>query len=129
MFEIPTGVTVIWRRPRVDLPAATNGVNKIWIDPALSQDEIRCALAHEIVHLLNGHVGHQPEAIEQRVRHEVARRLITIASLRAAAAWAHSRADLRDELHVTDMVLLDRLACITDQELMILQGATSHMHP
>ncbi|RAX50902.1 ImmA/IrrE family metallo-endopeptidase [Arthrobacter sp. AQ5-05] len=126
MLEIPPGVRVIWRRPRPDIPAATNGTDKVWVDPALSQTEIRCSLAHELVHLERGHVGHQPPAIEKEVRYEASRRLISITQLRAAAAWAQSRADLRDELHVTDMVLLDRLSCITDDELLILQHATSH---
>lgn len=128
MFEIPTGVRVVWRRPRPDLPAASNGVDRIWIDPAHSQAEVRCMLAHELLHLERKHVGHQPPAIEAEVRFEVARRLIEIDHLRAAAAWASSRADLRDELHVTDMVLLDRLTCITDSELAQLQDATSHHH-
>lgn len=129
MFEIPAGVTVVWRRPRADLPAATNGVDRIWIDPDWSQVEIRCGLAHEIVHLEHRHQGHQPQSVERQVRYETARRLISIEDLRAAAAWAHSRADLRDELHVTDMVLLDRLSCITDDELLMLQNATSHHQP
>lgn len=128
MFDIPPGVRVIWARPRPDLPAASNGADRIWIDPAHTQAEIRCMLAHELLHLEHKHVGHQPPAVEMEIRFEVARRLITIEQLRVAAAWASSRTELRDELHVTDMVLLDRLTCITDTELAQLRDATSHQH-
>ncbi|MFF5791086.1 ImmA/IrrE family metallo-endopeptidase [Paeniglutamicibacter sp. NPDC012692] len=126
MFEIPPGVSIVWRRPGPNSPAATNGVDKIWIDPALSQAEIRCGIAHEIVHLEHRHQGHQPPAIERSVRYETARRLIAIEDLRAAVAWAQSPADLRDELGVTNMVLLDRLNCVTDDELLLLEHAASH---
>ncbi|MGL3805888.1 ImmA/IrrE family metallo-endopeptidase [Paeniglutamicibacter sp. R2-26] len=128
MFEIPGGVRVIWKRPRPDLVAASNGVDRIWICPSLNQVEMRCALAHEVLHLENRHVGCQPPAVEQAVRDEVARRLIPIDLLCTAAAWTRSRVELCEELHITDLVLLDRLRTLTDAELAQLREATAHDH-
>lgn len=129
VFAIPGDVRVVWRRPRPDLVAASNGVDRIWVDPALNQDELRCALAHEVLHLENRHVGCQPPAVEQSIRDEVARRLIPVELLCEAAAWTRSRTELCEELRVTDLVLLDRLRSLTDDELARLREATAHDHP
>lgn len=129
MFKMLGDVRVVWRRPRHDLLAASNGVDRVWIDPLLNDDEIRCALAHELLHLEEKHVGCQTPAVEQRVRDEVARRLIPIEELCAAAAWTRSRTELCEELRVTDLVLLDRLRTLTDEELAQLREATAHDHP
>lgn len=109
--------------------AATNGVDRIWLDPRLNTVETRCALAHELEHLQQGHQGCQPPAVEQRVRSLAARNLIPIRALCAAAAWTRSRVELAEELRVTDLVLLDRLRSLTDDELAQLREATSHDHP
>jgi hypothetical protein len=99
------------------------------MDPRLNDVESRCALAHELYHVEQRHVGCQPPCVEQRVRDEVARRLIPIDMLCAAAAWTRSRIELCEELRVTDLVLLDRLRSLTYDELAQLREATSHDHP
>lgn len=129
MLKMLGDVRVVWRRPRPDLLAASNGVDRVWLDPRLNEVETRCALAHEVYHLELRHVGCQPPAVELQVRAGVARRLITIDALCAAAAWTRSRVELCEELRVTDLVLLDRLESLTDGELASLREATSHDHP
>lgn len=114
-------IVVDWARPHPALPAATDGVAVIWMDPRLTQVERRCVLTHELVHIEQGHRGCQPRAIERAVRAEAARRLITLEQLQHAMPWALSVGELADELWVTEMVLLDRLEGLTHAERRTLR--------
>lgn len=120
-----THIIVIWKRPAPDVPAATDGERRIWIDPGLSQRERRCTLTHELVHLGLRHRGCQPPGVERRVREAAARRLIAWERLVAEVAWARSLGELADELWVTEEVLADRLASLSPGELRHLESLRS----
>ncbi|MDY6054378.1 ImmA/IrrE family metallo-endopeptidase [Micrococcus sp.] len=111
-----THVVVVWARPHPAAPGATDGATRIWLDPRMSQVERRCVLAHELVHLEHGHRGCQPPAVENRVRAETARLLVTAEDLLAALPWALSLEELADELWVTPLVAADRLLALTPDE-------------
>lgn len=97
-------------------PGRTDGLRVIWLDSRLQQDERRCALTHELVHIEHGHDGCQCRRAENTVRIETARRLITIDDLCRHAAWARSSQELAEELWVTPDVLIDRLQSLTPDE-------------
>lgn len=109
-------VRVHWVRPHPLIPAATDGVERIWIDPRANQIERRCLLAHELIHLELSHRGCQPSAVERLVRAEAAHRLVTTDVLMAHLPWARSSFELAEELSVTELVLKDRLATLTASE-------------
>lgn len=97
-------------------PGRTDGLRVIWLDNRLQQDERRCTLMHELIHLERGHAGCQPPRIEYGVRAETARRLIAIEALCKHAAWASGIHELAEELWVTPEVATDRLQTLTPQE-------------
>lgn len=111
-----THVIVVWARPHPALPAATNGLDVVWLDPRLTQVERRCVLAHELIHIEHSHHGCQPRAVEHAVRAETARRLVSLEDLLAAVPWSEHLEVLADELWVTPAVLTDRLAGLTPAE-------------
>ncbi|GAB3041893.1 ImmA/IrrE family metallo-endopeptidase [Sediminivirga luteola] len=113
---MPPRVTIHWQHLPDDLRGATDGRERIWIDPRLTLVEQRCTLVHELVHLEWGHYGCQPAWSEARVRRETARRLITLPALYEAATWAYSAAEAAAELQVTEDVLHDRLAALDARE-------------
>lgn len=118
-------VRVSW----VDLPMGTlgrtNGVDHIEIAHDLLQVERRCALTHELQHMVMGHRGHQPPAVELTVRVIVARRLIPFPALLNAYRWAgHNLHDMAEELWVTEDVLADRLNYLRAGE----RDALTHGH-
>ncbi|WP_442864713.1 hypothetical protein [Arthrobacter sp. HY1533] len=86
------------------------------MDNRLQQDERRCAVTHELVHLERGHDGCQEPSIEYEVCTEAARRLIPIDTHCAHAAWATSDHELAEELWVTPQVVTDRLQSLTPEE-------------
>lgn len=110
-------VTISFVRMPDGAPGRTDGIRTIWLDNRLQQDERRCALVHELVHLERGHVGCQAPAVEHQVRIETARRLIPINDLCQHAAWANSIYDLAQDLWVTPEVATDRLQSLTPLEM------------
>lgn len=67
--------------------------------PAVAQ---RCVLAHEYVHALYGHDGHQDAAVERRVTRDAARLLISSADYRLAERMYEGDVWLvAEELNVT----------------------------
>lgn len=109
-------VPIIWQRPHPRTPSGVDRTGNLWVDPRLSRAELRCALAHETVHLERGHVGCQPPAVELDVREQAARSLIPIDDLVAHARWAHSIQELAAELDVIVQVLEDRIRTLTQGE-------------
>ena len=104
-----------------DLPfgihAQTNGINHIWLRHNLLQVERRCALQHELEHILRGHRGHQPPAVELEVRLAVARKLIPFDDLMDARRWAcDNYLEMADALNVTPRVLCDRISYLKGEE-------------
>lgn len=97
-------------------PGRTDGLRVIWLDNRLHQDQRRCTLTHELVHIELGHAGCQPPRIEYEVRAETARRLIPIDALCKHAAWAANVHDLAEDLWVTPEVVTDRLQSLTPAE-------------
>lgn len=102
------------------VPGRTNGVDIIWMDKRLDQVERRCTLTHELIHIEQQHVGCQPEAIEEWVRAEAARRLIPIEDLATALTWSTSPLEVADDLWVTPSVLTDRLATLSTSDAATL---------
>ena len=115
-----THVVVEWRRPHHGTPGATDGASRIWLDPRMSQAERRSVLTHELVHVMHGHRGCQPPAVERAVRAEAARLLVSTEDLLAALPWAMSLEELADELWVTPLVAADRLQTLTPEEAAAL---------
>ena len=117
-------VVVSWRD---DLPigmhAATNGVDRIWLRKGLLQVERRCALAHELVHVDQGHTCGQSEKIELQVEKITARWLIDFDELIDSAKWARTIHEWADELWVTRDVLFTRLKHLDPAELAIAKTA------
>lgn len=97
-------------------PGRTDGLRVIWLDSRLQQDQRRCTLTHELVHMERGHDGCQERTIEYEVRAETARRLIPIDELCRHAAWSSSIDELADDLWVTPEVVTDRFQSLTLQE-------------
>lgn len=114
-------MAVEWVGPHPAAPAATNGVDFIWVDPRLNQVERRCVLTHELVHLEHEHLGWQPPTVEISVRQEAARRLIAREESTAALPWTRDCDELADELWVIHMVLADRFAGLSHHERTLLQ--------
>lgn len=104
------------------ISGATNGVDRIYLDPRLLQVERRCTLTHELVHIDRQHTRCQPLTIERQVRHTAARLLVNVQDLRREMRWARNHAELAAELVITPRVLSDRLECLTEAELAWLQG-------
>ncbi|WP_411732154.1 ImmA/IrrE family metallo-endopeptidase [Paeniglutamicibacter sp.] len=111
---------IIWTRPHSDAPASTDGTGRIWLDPRMNEAERRWALTHEMVHMRRGHTSCQPSAIERSVRLETAQILIPFSALAKHAGWAHSVAELAEELSVTEEVLIDRFQTLDGDQLQTL---------
>lgn len=94
-----------------DLLGSTNGIDKIWLNRNILTTKVdeRCTLTHELVHLMAGHEGHQPEAVERRVRHQAAALLITAEALLDGMRWTSDLYELAECLAVTPPVMRDRL--------------------
>lgn len=99
---------------------ATNGTDRIYLDPRLLQVERRCTLTHELVHISRQHVSCQPLTVEQQVRAVTSRLLVDVRDLRREMRWARSHVELAAELMVTPRVLSDRLAGLSQGELKFL---------
>lgn len=123
-------VTVDWRDDLpVDLEAATNGMDIIWMSKNLRlQVERRCTLTHEMVHIELEHDGYCNPKIERRVRKLTAERLIDTADLINAMKWARSVEELADELWVTVEVLMDRLHGLSTVERAMIQQTIRTAH-
>lgn len=113
-------IAIIWTRPHSHVSAATDGTSRIWLDPALTQVEKRCALTHELVHIKYGHQGCQPLSVEREVCFETARLLVPVDQLAKHAGWALSIAELAEDLSVTEVVLVDRLLTLNGDQLQRL---------
>jgi hypothetical protein len=87
----------------------------IWLDDRLNAIQMLCALLHELVHIEMGHKSHQTDDIEMVVRYEVARRLLPLDRL-VGVCKDQSLKALAIELGVTQQVLMDRAATLTDAQ-------------
>lgn len=100
-------------------PGATDGTRTIWLDDRLTARERRCVLTHELIHLQYEHDDCQAPKVERRVRTETAHLLVPWPSL---ALFEHTDlATLAEELHVTDLVLEDRLWSLSELEVELLR--------
>lgn len=112
-------IRIIRRRPAPHIPAATDGLH-IWVDPRMNQTEYRCAVMHELVHIGYGHTTCQPALVEARVRAVTAKLLVPFDTLVESWRWATTINELADELHVTRLVLEDRLDELTFKQQQAL---------
>ena len=93
--------------------------HEVVIDPALSQAQRRCVLAHELCHIERGPTPSDPwlhRREERAVRREAARRLISLDDLALALRWSRNVTELADELWVDEPTLRTRLAHLTPAE-------------
>ncbi|MFI7483274.1 ImmA/IrrE family metallo-endopeptidase [Kocuria sp. M1R5S2] len=115
---LPPHITV--HHVRLDrLSAVTDGHSTIWLDDRLTEIEARCALMHEALHLLMGHDGHQPAAVESKVREGTARLLIPLSALWEVRHWQGAWQGLAEHLGVTTEVLADRLRWPSEEEKLL----------
>ena len=114
----------------VDMPAGltaqTDGVD-IWLSNKLNRVQRRCAIAHEMRHIELGHTKHQPEHVEMRVRYETARRLLPVTL--AGLCTGSTVREVADNFQVTPRVLMDRVACATEEELALAGCASCRICP
>lgn len=94
----------------------------IALDDRQSQAELRCALAHELVHAERGDTPCRDDNPRVALRQEqhadrtAARRLVTVERLAAGLLWALDEHELADELNVDVSTLRTRLDTPTDDE-------------
>lgn len=103
----------------------TDGCGRIWYDDRLTEAESRCTITHELFHVIHGHVGRQPDHIEEKIRGCTARWLIPWHHLLDAFGEQLSAHDIAETLGVTVDVLHDRLEYATPNELTRLHQRTS----
>lgn len=99
--------------------AVTDG-RSVWLDDRLTRTEARCALAHELVHIEQGHHGPQPAAVEHQVRGAAARRLVQWGAILRYLGSQCTPHHAADDLGVTEETLRDRLHHATPNELHTL---------
>lgn len=107
-------VSVVRVRLEDGYAGCTDG-ETIWLDDRLNAVQMLCALLHELVHIEMGHKSHQSDAVEMAVRYEVARRLLPLDRI-AGVCKDKSLKVLAVELGVTQQVLMDRAATLTDAQ-------------
>ncbi len=112
---------IVEQREFEHLSGATNGVDRVYLDPLLLQVERRCTLTHELVHISRQHSQCQPPAVEMQVRFTAARLLIHVDDLAREMRWARHHDELAAELMVTGRVLSDRLEGLTERERRYLR--------
>lgn len=117
---------VEFHRPHPSVPAATDG-RRIWVDPKLSRAELRCALAHEAMHIKHGHTSCQGPSKERQIRLEVAVFMIPFEDLRRVAGWARCPADMAEELDVLPEVVIDRLQTLDGDQIQQLWPVSEHI--
>ncbi|WP_181954189.1 ImmA/IrrE family metallo-endopeptidase [Kocuria coralli] len=105
------------------MAGCTDGRGRIWLDDRLTEIEKRCALTHELLHILRRHDGHQDDAAEAQIREETARVLVPMAALQEHAGEQISLWALAEDLHVTEAVLRDRLNTASAGEWEVLRVA------
>lgn len=108
---------------------AASGPGLIVLDSRLSQAERRSALTHEILHILAGHRGRQPQAVERAVELGAARLLIPMDLLLDKLAWTEDLDELAEECHVDRQMLMARLDGLTEAERSQIQALAERMEP
>ncbi|MHA7293904.1 ImmA/IrrE family metallo-endopeptidase [Arthrobacter sp. HLT1-21] len=88
----------------------------IYMEERLTAREQRCVLTHELVHVFAGHTGTQPETVEESVRQETARILISHEALSSTLRRSRSVAEIAEDLDVTVLVLKDRAKFLSPLE-------------
>ncbi|QZD97560.1 metalloprotease [Gordonia phage LonelyBoi] len=123
-----------WRRARdlhpditIDctrrLPAGTMGLigeQTVWIHRGLTQTERRCTLTHELMHI------EMPDADEETIERETARRLITLPQLVDAFRWLRhpSLPELAEHLWVDQQTAWTRMQNLDPIEVAEIEAAT-----
>ena len=106
----------LWRQPVqhgghdlcMDHPWRTHTIT---IDPRPSQAQRRCALAHELEHVMRGPAPKWDEAREEAVvERTAARRLVSIDELASAVQWTRDPVELAEELWID----ADMLSALVD---------------
>lgn len=94
--------------------------NVIWLDSRLSQAERRCTLVHEQIHAERGdepcHSGWHEAKQERIVDRLAARRLIHLAAMADALAWAENEWEIADVLWVDVATVRARLDDLSEYE-------------
>lgn len=106
----------------------SNGVDTIYLEERLDKVERRCTLTHELFHIAEGHRRRCGESDERRVRYMTARALVPFDRIVHCVLWKIPVDKMACELRVTDRVMADRIACITDEELRVLFVMEAHLY-
>lgn len=103
-------IDVTWCELPAGLRAVTDG-RSIWMHTGLTQRERRSSLAHELVHITEGHTSCQPDRVERWVRTRAAMWLLPdITPVADALAWHGDDYDAAaDDLWVDEATLWARL--------------------
>ena len=117
-----TEIEIVWTALPPGVLALRDG-STIWMDPRQRQAQRRSSIAHEIAHVLAGHEGCQPRAIEREVEEEAARRLVAIEDLVSGVQWCRGLHELADELGVDVSIVRARLATLTRSERAAYRAA------
>ena len=98
------------------------------LDRRLNQAQRRCTIAHEMEHFGVPRPVDPVlrERLEQQIDQRVARRLIPIRDLGEAMAWAHSAAEVADELWVDVPTLEARIRDLHPTERAYLHKRMEH---
>lgn len=103
----------------------------IWLHRGLTQAEMRCTLAHEIVHAERHDQPCEDRALDVRqeasVEREAARRLIGLADLADALRWTGSESEAAELLHVDLHMLRARLASLHPAEAGYLRAVAARL--
>lgn len=102
-------VELVWQPLPDGILAATDGADRIWMDPRQRQAKRRSTLAHELAHIELGHVGGCTPAQDVEADQLAARRLIPLDRLADALQWARCLDEAADELWVDRDTLSTRL--------------------
>lgn len=108
--NLPSGVVGYYSRKE----------NRIYIDPALSQGQLRSTLAHEMIHAERGDYASGNEWLDLKqelaVEREASRRLISIPELFHGARTCHSLEELAEYLVVDEEMLETRISMLTEAQ-------------
>lgn len=115
---------VIFRDLDSDLMGFTHRPSRtVVIHSGLDQAERRCTIAHELEHVVAGHHGCQPPAVERQVADRAARRLLPIGHIVRGAQWTRHLSEFADYVWVDVDTARHRLQTLTRTERAVVAAA------
>lgn len=117
-----------WQVRFVELPDDTFGATDhrhklIWMSDRLNRAERRTTLAHELIHVREGHDGPCSRVHEEWIEDLAARELIPLGDMLKVLPWANSLNEAADELQIDTGSLHIRLKRLHPAERAALRAA------